>query len=185
MLNGEPTLSIARPPGPGGGDDDSNRAFPQNRPDDSTGGSIPQQNPPSHSSMGTNSSPGNGIAVTRSPMRSTESPQTHKVSGNPSHAGRVAAGTGQSDALPSTPGDTNSTIAASASPPHTRRALDDARLARRRRRGRELHHHRPDPRCRCRSRAGLFSTRLRIGHLSLVNCHLQDNSDSAIPMTND
>ncbi|MGA2443271.1 MAG: hypothetical protein ABSH08_20150 [Tepidisphaeraceae bacterium] len=111
----EPARTAARPPGPGGTDDDSNRAFPHNRPDDSTGGSVPRQNPQSHSSTGISSTPGSGLAVTASPKLSPEWPQTHNVSGDPSHAGRVAAGTGQSDPRASAPGDTNSTIAASAS----------------------------------------------------------------------
>ncbi|MGD0767178.1 MAG: hypothetical protein ABSB42_03040 [Tepidisphaeraceae bacterium] len=112
-INEEPARTAARPPGPGGTDDDSNRAFPRNRSDDSTGGSVPRQNVQSHSANGLGSTPGGGIAVIPAPMLPPEWPQTHNVNGDISHAGRVAAGTGQSD--PRAPGDTNSTIASSAS----------------------------------------------------------------------
>jgi hypothetical protein len=114
-ITGEPALTAARPPGPGGADDDSNRGFPQNRSDDSTGGAIPRQNPQSHSLSGTSSSPGNGVAVTPTPRPSPEWPQAHNASGDISHAGGVAAGSGRSDRGASAAGDTNSTVAASAS----------------------------------------------------------------------
>jgi hypothetical protein len=108
-----PAPTAARPPGPGGTDDDSNRGFPENRPDDSTGGSSARQNPQSHSS-GISSSPGNGVAVTAAPKPSAEWPQSHNVGGDISHTGRVAPGAGRSDSGASAPGDTNATIAASA-----------------------------------------------------------------------
>ena len=115
-VNEEFARTAARPPGPGGTDDDSNHAFPQNRLDESTGGAISRQNPQSHFSTGFNVSPGNGVAVTASPRPSPQWPQPHNVSGDVSHAGRVAAGDGQSDAGASAPGETNSTLAASALP---------------------------------------------------------------------
>jgi hypothetical protein len=115
-IHEQPILTTARPPGPGGIDDDSNRAFPQNRPDDSTGGAMPRQNTQSHSSTGTSSSPGNGLAVTAPPRFSPQSPQINNVGGEPTHIGRVAAGAGRSDARATAPGDTNSKLAASESP---------------------------------------------------------------------
>jgi len=113
--SGEPAPATARPPGPGGTDDDSHRGFPQNRPDDSTGGSNARQNPQSHSSA-TGSSPGNGVAVTPAPKPSAEWPQSQNISGEISHAGGVAAGAGRSDPGAGIPGDTNAAIAASAEP---------------------------------------------------------------------
>jgi hypothetical protein len=113
-LNEEP-VATARPPGPGGTDDDSHRAFPQIRPDDSTGGAIPGQNPQSHSSNATGSSPGTGAAVTPSVKSSAPWPQSQDFSGDISRSGRTTAGGGRSDRNASAPGDTNSTIAPSAS----------------------------------------------------------------------
>jgi hypothetical protein len=84
----------SRPPGPGGSDV-SNRAFEQERADDSQAQRIPEQNDSSHSA-GASASVGSGAAVTQTHGRA-EMAAMGPGSGEVNHGGEAAGGVGQSD----------------------------------------------------------------------------------------
>lgn len=108
------TPRAARPPGPGGTDDISNRGFEQDRPDDSQADALSKTDSAhNQSASADDSAAGGGATVTRSHESPHQPPPIVDAANNLSHSGPAAAGAAQSDASAHSPGDFG---AASASP---------------------------------------------------------------------
>jgi hypothetical protein len=100
--------SSARPPGPGGIDDNSIRSFQQDRPDDSNAGLVAEKNSTNHSSGGLNLSTGSGAATTHNPI-SYDSRLSQDGAGKTAQTGLPANGLGQPDPRINAAGENNST----------------------------------------------------------------------------
>ncbi|MGD0463785.1 MAG: hypothetical protein ABSB74_14960 [Tepidisphaeraceae bacterium] len=117
--------STARPPGPGGNDDISNRAAEQDQPDDSHRDSSSQSKlAQSHSAAGADSSTGGGAVITHASQPPIELPAIGDTGAAFPHSGQaIAATAGQSDSRAKTPGDSNAVTATGSanhrSPPWT------------------------------------------------------------------
>ncbi len=108
----ENTRPMARPPGPGGTDDISNRGFEQDRPDDSQANALSKtDSAQNHSASAANSAAGGGAVVTHSRQSPQESPPILAGAHTPSRSGPAAAGAGRSDAAAHSPGDFGGTLA--------------------------------------------------------------------------
>ena len=103
----------ARPPGPGGNDEISNRGAEQDQPDDSHRDSSPQSNlAQTHSAAGADSSTGGGAARTHSPQPPLDSPAIRDAGAALPQSGQATPATaGQSDSRAKTPGDSNAVTA--------------------------------------------------------------------------
>jgi uncharacterized membrane protein YgcG len=121
-LANQASRRIARPPGPGGTDDISQRGFPEDRPVDSKGDSIARTRAARTNSVSNNGgSTGGGAAVSHQSAIPHQSAALQDFSENALHStsGPIAAGAGQGESHANLPGDSAGTTAASNSRSHT------------------------------------------------------------------